>query len=66
MNTTTEWVVSPENPGYMVKTIQHGSCTIQLLRPELTAAERGKREAYVRIVAEKTLASYYNRKEGNS
>ena len=66
MDTTSEWVVSPENPGYRMKTIQHGNCTIQILRPELTVTERTKRENFIRGVAEKTLASYYIRKGGIS
>lgn len=66
MSTTDEWTESNEHPGYRIKTIKHGSCTIQILRPELTATERTKRENYIRGVAEKTLASYYKRKEGIS
>ena len=66
MSTTDEWTESSEYPGYRIKTIKHGNCTIQILRPELTATERTKRENYIRGVAEKTLASYYKRKEGIS
>lgn len=66
MNTPTEWRDSPEHPGYKVKEIKHGNCTIQLLRPELDKTERAKREAHVKAVAEKTLLNYYKRKEQTS
>lgn len=63
MNTTTEWVDSPEHPGYKVKTIKHGNCTIEILRPDLDDKERTKRENHVKAVAEKVLLNYYKRKE---
>lgn len=63
MNTTTEWVDSPEHPGYKVKTIKHGNCTIEILRPVLDERERKKRENHVKAVAEKVLFNYYKRKE---
>ena len=66
MTDTTEWVTSPEHPGYRVKIIQRGACTIQILRPELDAGERAKREAHVKAVAERVLRDYYKRKEATS
>ena len=66
MNATTEWVDAPEHPGYKVKEIKHGNCMIQIFRPELDKAERAKREAHVKAVAEKTLLNYYKRKEQTS
>lgn len=63
MDTTNEWVESPEHPGYKVKVIKHGNCTIQILRPELDKTERAKREAHAQRVASTTLAKYYKRKE---
>ena len=63
MDTTSEWVETPENPGYLVKVIQHGDCTIQILRPILDKTERTKREEYIKAVAGTTLANYYKRKE---
>ena len=33
----SDWIPSEENPGYNSKTIQHGSCTIIILRPALSA-----------------------------
>jgi hypothetical protein len=66
MSTTNEWVTSPEHPGYRIKTIKHGNCTIQVLRPELDAKERVKRENHAKTVAERVLKDYYNRKEGNA
>ena len=63
MSTTDEWVDSVEHPGYKTKVIQHGNCTIRLLRPELDKVERAKREKHVTAVAEQTLADYYRRKE---
>lgn len=62
METATEWVESTEHPGYMVKYIKYGECNIELYRPILDEAERKKREAYVKTVAEKVLYSYYKRK----
>lgn len=63
MSTMTEWAEAPENPGYRVKVIQHGNCTIRILRPILDKTERTKRENYVKAVAESTLRDYYKRKE---
>lgn len=63
MSFTDEWVSSPEHPGYRCKTIQIGTCTVQIFRPELDDRERAKREAHVKNVAEATLRSYYKRKE---
>ena len=63
---TNEWVTSPEHPGYRVKTIKKGNCTIQVLRPELDAKERTKREARAKAVAERVLRDYYKRKEENT
>lgn len=66
MNIATEWASSPDHPGYRVKVIQQGACTIQILRPELSAEEQAKREAHVKAVAERTLSKYYKRKEATS
>lgn len=63
MSTSTEWVSSPDHPGYKTKVIKHGNCTIHILRPELDQTERAKRESHVKAVAEKTLLHYYKRKE---
>ena len=63
MNTTSEWADSPEHPGYKVKVIQHGNCTIKILRPELDKNERAKREKRVKVAAESLLRDYYKRKE---
>ena len=66
MDTETEWAPAPDRPGYMVKELKHGNCTIFLYRPELDAAERKKRENYLKSVAESVLASYYKRKDQTS
>lgn len=63
MATTNTWASSPEHPGYRVKTIRRGGCTIQILRPELEAGEQAKREAHTQAVAERVLRDYYIRKE---
>ena len=63
MTTPTDWVASPEHPGYRSKIIRKGNFTIQLLRPELEDAEQKKREAHLKAVAERTLSNYYKRKE---
>jgi len=66
MTTPNTWADSPEHPGYKCKTIKCGSCTIQILRPELDAKEQAKREAHLKAVAERTLSNYYIRKERTS
>lgn len=63
MTTPTEWATSPEHPGYRIKVIQYNGCTIQILRPELSAEEQAKREAHTKTVAERVLRDYYKRKE---
>lgn len=66
MNPIEHWADSPEHPGYKMKVIKHGNCTIQILRPILDDRERTKREAHAKAVAEKTLFNYYKRKEQTS
>lgn len=66
MDDPTVWKPALDRPGYRVKTIQHGNCTIEIYRPELTDAERKKREAHVAAVAGSVLASYYKRVEETS
>lgn len=66
MVNAAEWADSPENPGYKIKVIKHGNCTIQILRPNLEDRERTKRENHVKAVAEKVLFNYYKRKEATS
>lgn len=64
MDTNTPWVKSTNHPGYFVKIIQRGNCTIEVLRPELLdERERTKRTEQLKRVAESTLRNYYNRKE---
>lgn len=63
---TENWTPSTEHPGYKVKTIQKGNCTIQILRPELDDKERKRREAQVKAVAERVLREHYIRKEANA
>lgn len=66
MTTPNNWAESPEHPGYRVKTIQKGSCTIHILRPMLDEKEQAKREAHTKAVAERVLSDYYIRKEKTS
>ena len=66
MTTPTEWAQSPEHPGYRIKVIQRNGCTIEILRPELSAEEQTKREAHVKAVAERVLRDYYKGKEKTS
>lgn len=47
----------------MIKTIQHGSCTIVIHRPELTATERAKREHQAKETLERVLREYIHNKE---
>jgi hypothetical protein len=58
-----QWVDSPDHPGYKVKTIKKGACTIHIFRPILDDKEREKREAHTKAVAERVLSNYYIRKE---
>lgn len=66
MTTPNEWAISPDHPGYRVKVIKHGDCTIEILRPELDEKEQAKREAHLKAVAERVLRDYYKRKEKTS
>ena len=58
MESTNTWAPSPEYEGYRFKTITKGACTITILRPELGEAERTKREAHLKAVAENALRHY--------
>lgn len=61
--TTGTWTTSPDHPGYRCKTLQRGSCTIVILRPELSEEERKKREDHARAALERALRDNYIRKE---
>lgn len=63
MQFSEEWRESIDYPGYMVKTIKHGSCTIEAYRPILSDEERKKREDHIATVAGRVLSNYYIRKE---
>ena len=63
MDTTEDWVISTDHPGYKVKTIKKGMCTFEVYRPILTDEERKKIEEHVKRTAESVLRSYYKRKE---
>jgi hypothetical protein len=63
MRTETEWAPSLEHPGYRVKIIKNDNYTVEIYRPELSEAERKKREKHVQAVAERVLSNYYFRKE---
>lgn len=57
---------APDMAEYQAKTITSGACTITLLRPVLTPADRSKREQQVRTTLEHALRDYYIRKERKS
>ena len=59
----SDWTPSEENPGYNSKTIQHGACTIIILRPALSTEEAKKREREVCTSLEHSLRPYFRRKE---
>lgn len=52
------WTPSPDHPGYRTKVIKHGSCTIELLRPDLAEEEAAKREKHAKSVMENALKNY--------
>lgn len=41
------WKKSETDPGYLVKTVELGNCTVEILRPIMTEAERRQREKQV-------------------
>ena len=49
---------SPDHPGYRSKIITCGSCTVEVLRPELAAEEATKREKHAKSVMESALKNY--------
>lgn len=57
------WPEAEDRPGYKYKIVQYGKCKITLYRPILDEAEEKKIDAYIKAVAESTLASYYKRME---
>lgn len=46
----------------VTKTITHGACTVNIHRPELTAAERSRREQATKDTLERVLSAYTSRK----
>ncbi len=65
MENTNLWAAAPDHPGYITKTVKKGNVTIEIYRPELDKAERTRRERQIKTVLEKTLPTYYYRKEEN-
>lgn len=45
------------------KTIQHGSCTINIYRPVLTERERAKQESRTREALERVMSAYLHKRE---
>lgn len=52
------WTEATDRPGYRVKTLQRGSCTIEIYRPNLSQAEQAKREHHIKEVMGHTLHDY--------
>lgn len=48
---------------WTTKTMTFGACTINVHRPELTSAERAKREQVARDTVGRVLRDYVRRKE---
>lgn len=63
MEFSDAWKPATDRPGYMVKLVKGDGWTGEIYRPILDDAERKKREAQVKAVAERTLYNYYARKE---
>lgn len=58
-----DWTLSAEHPGYRCKTIQRGTYSVTVLRPELKPEEQAKREGHAREVIARTIKNYLIRKE---
>lgn len=61
----TGWKTS-EKPGYLEKTMQRGNCEITVYRPELTPAEKERREQHVRDALVHSTKDYLTRKAEKS
>lgn len=51
---------------HTTKTIQCGACTVHIHRPELTEAERKKREQAIMQTVGGTMRAYLQRKEATA
>ena len=58
-----EWTASESRPGYREKTLQHGSVTITVYRPELSPEETKTREKTITSALKPILAQYISRIE---
>lgn len=51
---------------YTTKTLQHGACTINIHRPELTPTERAQREQTAKDNLERVMRDYTHRQTTRS
>lgn len=59
----SDWTMATDRPGYRVKVLQRGSCSISVYRPILSQAEQTKREQHVKDVMGHCLHGYLLKKE---
>lgn len=57
------WTASQSRPGYVEKTLKHGSATITVYRPDLSDEKRKARETEITAALRPIMASYLTRIE---
>lgn len=58
-----DWKPSDSRPGYIEKTLRHGSATITVYRPILSTQEREAREREITAALSQIMAGYIRRIE---
>ena len=58
-----DWTPSESRPGYREKTLQHGSVTITVYRPELSPQETEAREKATADALKPIMAKYISQAE---
>lgn len=58
-----DWTPSESRPGYREKTLQHGSVTITVYRPELSPQETEAREKATAAALKSILTNYISQAE---
>lgn len=58
-----DWKTSESRPGYLEKTLRHGSAIITVYRPDLSPQEREAREREVAAALSPIMAAHYRRIE---
>jgi hypothetical protein len=55
------WTPAADRPGYLVKTVERGPCTISIYRPATDEETQAKNEKKAKTALENALREHYRR-----